>query len=60
MYFCPLLDTKNSQGVGPNSISELAFNAVSVKWNPRDGPVRVSKLRKELHPGLAAIILCVS
>ncbi|XP_070194105.1 AF4/FMR2 family member lilli-like [Littorina saxatilis] len=36
------IDTKNSQGVGPNSISELAFNAVSVKWNPRDGPVRVN------------------
>ncbi|XP_025110819.1 grainyhead-like protein 2 homolog [Pomacea canaliculata] len=36
------IDTKNSQGVGPNSISELAFNAVSVKWNPREGPVRVN------------------
>ncbi|KAL8562267.1 hypothetical protein ACOMHN_037223 [Nucella lapillus] len=36
------IDTKNSQGVGPNSISELAFNAVCVKWNPRDGQVRVS------------------
>lgn len=35
-------DTKNSQGVGQNSINELAFNAVSVKWNPRDGPVRVN------------------
>ncbi|KAL8574873.1 hypothetical protein ACOMHN_003433, partial [Nucella lapillus] len=36
------IDTKNSQGVGPNSISELAFNAVSVRWNPREGPVRVN------------------
>ncbi|CAG5118550.1 unnamed protein product, partial [Candidula unifasciata] len=36
------IDTKNCQGVSPQNIEELAFNAVAVKWNPSDGPVRVN------------------
>ncbi|XP_069126198.1 uncharacterized protein [Argopecten irradians] len=36
------IDTKDSQGVLPSSITEVAFNAVAVKWNPRDSPVKVN------------------
>ncbi|BFY99264.1 hypothetical protein BsWGS_02303 [Bradybaena similaris] len=36
------IDTKNCQGVLPQNIEELAFNAVAVKWNPMEGPVRVN------------------
>jgi hypothetical protein len=55
---CVCADTKNSQGVGPGSISELALNAVSVKWNPREGPVRVSSIKKNLN--VNALILVSS
>ncbi|GFR87789.1 protein grainyhead [Elysia marginata] len=36
------IDTKNCQGVLPQNIEEVAFNAVAVRWNPMDGPVRVN------------------
>ncbi|XP_041356573.1 grainyhead-like protein 1 homolog isoform X3 [Gigantopelta aegis] len=36
------IDTKNSQGVLPNSIDELASNAVVVRWNPRESAVKVN------------------
>ncbi|OWF54580.1 uncharacterized protein LOC110443256 isoform X2 [Mizuhopecten yessoensis] len=36
------IDTKDSQGVLTSSITEVAFNAVAVKWNPRDSPVKVN------------------
>lgn len=34
-------DTKDSQGVQASNIDEIAFNAVAVKWNPRDSNVKV-------------------
>ncbi|CAL1549001.1 unnamed protein product, partial [Lymnaea stagnalis] len=37
-----IIDTKNCQGVLPHNIEEIAFNAVVVKWNPMDGPVKVN------------------
>ena len=36
------LDYKNSCGVLPNSIEELAYNATAVAWSPLNQPVRVS------------------
>ncbi|ESP01212.1 hypothetical protein LOTGIDRAFT_157385 [Lottia gigantea] len=36
------IDIKNSQGIGPGSIEERAFNAVVIKWNPREGQVKVN------------------
>uniref|UniRef100_A0A2C9JH45 Grh/CP2 DB domain-containing protein n=1 Tax=Biomphalaria glabrata TaxID=6526 RepID=A0A2C9JH45_BIOGL len=36
------IDTKNCQGVLPHNIEEIAFNAVAVRWNPMEGPVRVN------------------
>ncbi|RUS90145.1 hypothetical protein EGW08_002112 [Elysia chlorotica] len=36
------IDTKNCQGVLPQNIEEVSFNAVAVKWNPMEGPVRVN------------------
>ena len=41
-----LSDTKNSVGVGPSNVDEVTHNAVVVKWNPRNSPVRVSLLLK--------------
>lgn len=35
-------DTKDSQGVQASNINEIAFNAVAVKWNPRDSNVKVN------------------
>ncbi|GFO13319.1 DNA-binding protein elf-1 [Plakobranchus ocellatus] len=36
------IDTKNCQGVLPQNIEEISFNAVAVRWNPMEGPVRVN------------------
>ncbi|KAL5016848.1 hypothetical protein ScPMuIL_006437 [Solemya velum] len=36
------IDTKNSQGVVPSSIDEISYNAVAVRWNPRDSPIKVN------------------
>jgi len=36
-----ILDTKNSVGVNSGCTEEISFNAVAVKWNPRDSPVKV-------------------
>ena len=36
-----LTDTKDSQGVHTSNINEIAFNAVAVKWNPRESNVKV-------------------
>ncbi|XP_076093814.1 uncharacterized protein LOC143064677 isoform X3 [Mytilus galloprovincialis] len=36
------IDTKDSQGVQASNINEIAFNAVAVKWNPRDSNVKVN------------------
>ncbi|XP_053393809.1 uncharacterized protein LOC123523670 isoform X2 [Mercenaria mercenaria] len=36
------IDTKNSINIGPNCTEEIAYNAVAVKWNPRDSPVKVN------------------
>ncbi|XP_005105876.3 grainyhead-like protein 1 homolog [Aplysia californica] len=36
------IDTKNCQGVLPQNIEEIAFNAVAVRWNPMDGPIKVN------------------
>ncbi|XP_052777323.1 uncharacterized protein LOC128214740 isoform X2 [Mya arenaria] len=36
------IDTKNSVGVNPNATEEIAFNAVVVRWNTKDSPVKVS------------------
>lgn len=38
--FC--IDTKDSQGVQACNITEVSYNAVSVRWNPRDSPIKVS------------------
>jgi len=35
------LDYKNSSGVIPNSIEELAYNATAISWTPLNQPVRV-------------------
>jgi len=34
-------DTKNSIGVNPNATEEIAYNAVVVRWNTKDSPVKV-------------------
>jgi len=47
MTDCPLsfdLDYKDSCGVIPNSIEELAYNATSVAWSPHNQPVKVRQL----------------
>jgi transcription factor CP2-like protein len=36
------IDYKNSSGVSPNSMEELAYNATSVVWSPLDQPVKVN------------------
>lgn len=36
-------DYKNSCGVIPNSIEELAYNATAVAWSPLNQPVRVRR-----------------
>ncbi|XP_059157789.1 uncharacterized protein LOC131942094 isoform X2 [Physella acuta] len=36
------IDTKNCQGVVPNNIEEIAFNAVAVRWSPMEGAVKVN------------------
>ncbi|XP_062592697.1 protein grainyhead-like isoform X2 [Saccostrea cucullata] len=36
------IDTKDSQGVQACNITEVSYNAVSVRWNPRDSPIRVN------------------
>ena len=40
--FCFCTDTKDSQGVQACNITEVAYNAVSVRWNPRDSPIKVA------------------
>ncbi|KAL4236676.1 Grainyhead-like protein 2 [Mactra antiquata] len=34
------IDTKNSVNINPNCTEEISYNAVSVKWNPRESPVK--------------------
>jgi len=36
------IDTKNSMGVIPNGIDEVAHNAILVRWNPSHGPAKIS------------------
>nr|XP_022317386.1 protein grainyhead-like isoform X2 [Crassostrea virginica] len=36
------IDTKDSQGVQACNITEVAYNAVAVRWNPRDSPIKVN------------------
>ncbi|KAK3089720.1 hypothetical protein FSP39_005877 [Pinctada imbricata] len=36
------IDTKDSQGVQPSNITEIAYNAVSVRWDPRESPIKVN------------------
>ncbi|XP_060551159.1 uncharacterized protein LOC132712748 isoform X2 [Ruditapes philippinarum] len=36
------IDTKNSINVGSNCTEEISYNAVAVKWNARDSPVKVN------------------
>lgn len=36
------IDTKDSQGVQACNITEVSYNAVSVRWNPRDSPIKVN------------------
>ena len=35
------IDTKNSTGVLPNSIDEIAHNALAIRWNPQEQPAKV-------------------
>jgi hypothetical protein len=37
-----IADYKNSCGVGPNSMHELAYNATSIVWDPANQPIKVS------------------
>ena len=34
-------DTKNSTGIVPNSIDEIAHNAVAIKWTPTEQAAKV-------------------
>ncbi|XP_046568966.1 grainyhead-like protein 1 homolog isoform X2 [Haliotis rubra] len=36
------IDTKNSHGISASSIEEISCNAVCVRWNPREAPVKVA------------------
>ncbi|XP_048759800.1 grainyhead-like protein 1 homolog isoform X2 [Ostrea edulis] len=36
------IDTKDSQGVQACNITEVAYNAVALRWNPRDSPIKVN------------------
>ena len=45
-----LSDTKNSIGVNPNATEEIAYNAVVVRWNTKDSPVKVGILVVQLNP----------
>ncbi|XP_064606522.1 protein grainyhead-like isoform X2 [Liolophura sinensis] len=36
------IDTKNSTGIVPNSIDEIAHNAVSIRWTPREGSAKIN------------------
>ena len=40
--YSPPTDTKDSQGVSANSITEIAYNAVAVRWNPKESNVKVN------------------
>jgi hypothetical protein len=37
-------DTKDSQGVQACNITEVAYNAVALRWNPRDSPIKVQAI----------------
>ena len=41
VLYVPFADTKNSTGIVPNSIDEVAHNAVTVRWNPLDSAAKV-------------------
>lgn len=57
--FCFYTDTKDSQGVQACNITEVAYNAVAVRWNPRDSPIKVNNFTLySADPNLPMQLLC--
>lgn len=56
---CFCTDTKDSQGVQVCNITEVAYNAVAVRWNPRDSPIKVNNFTHySADPNLPMQLLC--